>query len=292
MPQATISKRRSTRDFKRPHWSYSQLSQYVRCPLQYYFERVAKLPRPFTPSSMAFGSAIHEGLAAFHRGLMHGEPITPTEIHAAFRTSWQDNENERPIRFRDGESTSDLLEQGVALLETYLAETPPENVVAVEQAYVVPLQTSEGRFLAKPLVAIIDLLTRELESLTVTEFKTSGRRYNEFEADTTLQASCYGHAVHQHFDEAPKIKYTVLVRTKTPAVQHLETGRTDADYTRLGDTVEGIERAIQAKAFFPIESPMNCSGCPFRVECRDWQGCHSLTQIKPLPMKEREVARC
>ena len=64
----------STRDIKRrsvrsrPHWSYSQLNQYMRCPLQYYFERIVKLDRPFVPSGLLFGSAIHEALAEFlHR---------------------------------------------------------------------------------------------------------------------------------------------------------------------------------------------------------------------------------
>ena len=33
----------------RPHWSYSSLAQYLRCPLQYYFERVVHLERVTTP---------------------------------------------------------------------------------------------------------------------------------------------------------------------------------------------------------------------------------------------------
>ena len=60
----------SRRLTSRPHWSYSQISQYLRCPLQYFFERVAKLKRPFSPSAMALGSAVHEGLADYHRQLM------------------------------------------------------------------------------------------------------------------------------------------------------------------------------------------------------------------------------
>ena len=141
MPGTIPFQRPSTRNFKRPHWSYSQLSQYVRCPLQYYFERVAKLPRPFIPSSMAFGSAIHEGLAAYHRRLMAAEPTTNAQVHDAFRAAWQANEQERPIHYRESETPAGLLDQGVALLEAYLAPSPPENIVAVEQAYVVPNQT-------------------------------------------------------------------------------------------------------------------------------------------------------
>lgn len=46
----------------RPHWSYSQINQYLRCPLQYFFERVLKLERQSIPSNMALGSAVHEAL--------------------------------------------------------------------------------------------------------------------------------------------------------------------------------------------------------------------------------------
>ena len=45
-------------------------------------------------------------------------------------------------------------------------------------------------------------------------FKTSGRRYSESGAATTLQASCYVHAVQERFDELVGIRYVVLVKTK------------------------------------------------------------------------------
>ena len=38
--------------------------------------------------------------------------------------------------------------------------------------------------------------------------------------------------------------------------------RNEVDVTRLGDIVEVVERAIKAEAYYPVESPMNCSGCP------------------------------
>lgn len=283
-----------TRRIDRPHWSYSQLSQYLRCPLQYYFERIEKLPRAFTSSGMVLGSAIHEGLAVYHRQLQQGQPADAAKVKEQFVAAWQSSEEERPIQYRDGEARDDLVAQGVSLLETYLVEPPPQNILVVEERMIVPLHTSQGEFLEKPLVAILDLLNREESSgLTVTEFKTSGRRYNEFEADTTLQATCYAHAVQERFGERASVRYTVLVKTKTPTVQRLETVRSDADLGRLGDIVQGVERAIEARAFFPIESPMNCSGCPYRLQCRDWQG---TSQHEPLSHRaantDKEGAAC
>ena len=94
------------------------------------------------------------------------------------------------------------------------------------------------------------------------------------------------HAVQQRYDLKPYVRYVVLVKTKTPQVQYLETIRTDADINRLGDIVQTIERAIQAEAFYPVESTMNCSGCPFYRQCRQWQGCDSLK------VQQAETATC
>jgi len=63
-----------------------------------------------------------------------------------------------------------------------------------------------------------------------------------------------------------------LVKTKTPQVQEIKTERTPADISRLGDLVGVVERAIAAGVFYPIENVMNCSGCPFRQPCREWNG--------------------
>jgi ATP-dependent helicase/DNAse subunit B len=80
---------------ERPHWSYSQLSQYLRCPLQYYFERIVKLPRAFNSSTMILGSAIHEGLAAYHRQLQQRQPVDAAQVKDQFVAAWQASEDDR-----------------------------------------------------------------------------------------------------------------------------------------------------------------------------------------------------
>ena len=64
-------------------------------------------------------------------------------------------------------------------MEMYLQEPAPQNIVAVEESMIVPLHTSSGEFLERPLVAVVDLLNRDENGLVVTEFKTSGRRFSD-----------------------------------------------------------------------------------------------------------------
>jgi putative RecB family exonuclease len=164
---------------KRPHYSYSQLSQYLRCPLQYYFERIVRLPRPFVSSSLVLGSSVHEALAHYHTNLQEHRKVTSHNIGDVFLKAWKRREQEQPVKLRSDETSSSLIDLGVSLIETYLAEPPPENIVAVEQSIVVPLETSAGIYLDRPLVTILDVLCKDDDGPRVIELKTSGRRYSQ-----------------------------------------------------------------------------------------------------------------
>ncbi len=264
----------------RPHWSFSSLSQYLRCPLQYYFERILKIERQYAPSVLVLGSSVHEGLAAYHRLLQAGQAIPAGHVQETFLNAWQANEDRQPVQYKEKETKDELLAQGIALLELYMQEPPPQNIVAVEIAIMVPIFTSSGEVLEKPLIAVLDLLNRDDHGLVVNEYKTASRKFGESETETKLQATAYSHTIQQYFGEKPGIRYVVLVKTKKPAIQYVETLRDDADAARLGDLIQAVERAIDAGAFYPNENPMNCSGCQFYRQCRAWRGCNNLHTIQ------------
>ena len=121
-----------------------------------------------------------------------------------------------------------------------------------------------------PLVAITDLLTETEGELTVREFKTSGRAYSASDVESSLQPTCYTHAIRETLGRDANVEYTVLVKTKTPKIQRIQTSRYADDCGRLGDLVQSIQRAVDLGIFYPVESPMNCSTCPYREPCRNW----------------------
>jgi putative RecB family exonuclease len=156
----------------------------------------------------------------------------------------------------------------------------------------VPIVTSSGEILDRPLVAVIDLLHRQNGVLIVTELKTSSRKFAESQIDTAMQATAYALAVEQKYDQLPIVQYTILVRTATPQVQRLNTIRQPSDLERFGDVVQSVERAIVAQAFYPIESPLNCSGCPFRLPCLDWRGSFAINQNAVFDTQFAEDTPC
>ena len=256
---------------KRQHWSYSAINQYLRCPLQFYFERVLRLPRKTVSSGLVLGSAVHAALATFHRGLMAAREPDRKEVLKSFLTEWHYRESLEEIQFRAGESESSLAELGMSLIETYLADHVQDTIVSVEQSIKVPMQNSQGIYLEVPLAMIADLVTRNNDGLKIVEFKTAGRSYSTLEVDSSLQATCYANGLWETYAELATIEFAVMVKTKKPKLQRIETRRGHVDFGRLGDVVETIERAIAVDAFFPVETPLNCSGCPFREPCLEWR---------------------
>ena len=255
----------------RKHWSYSAINQYLRCPLQYYFERILRLPKPTVGSGLVLGGAVHEALAHYHTKLKQRRVASILQIQRVFAQAWNSREADQQIQYKRGETRVSQLAVGIGLLETYLQSPPPENVLDVERELIVPLVNSQGEYLETPLVAVLDLITATDEGLKIHELKTSGRAYGQFEVDVSLQATCYAHAAHAQFEVPIELEFAVLVKTKTPKLQKISTVRFEEDSPRLGDLVQNVERAVENEIFYPIETPMNCSGCPFRAPCLEWR---------------------
>lgn len=277
-------------DVTRPHWSYSSVSQYLKCPLQYYFERVVKLPRETTTAAQVLGSAVHSALADYHRKLQAGETVTTPHVHQAYLAAWDAQADHGSIVGSGGKPVEDSRDLGIALVDVYLGEPPPESIIAVESPILAPIANSHGEYLERPVLVVADLIVRQGGSLLVNEIKTAGRSFSESEVATSHQPTFYANALYEMTGEEPAVEYTVLVKTKSPKVQKIQAVRTTSDYQRLGDIIGAVERGVEAGIFYPVESPLNCSGCPFYRPCREWTG-HS-TEGEMAHLKPGEVARC
>ena len=83
------------------HFSYSQLSTFLACPLQYRFRYVELIPPAFTTSALVFGSSIHEAVAAFHQQHLIGDTLRPDQMLDVYRASWASRNGEE-IRYCNG----------------------------------------------------------------------------------------------------------------------------------------------------------------------------------------------
>jgi putative RecB family exonuclease len=148
----------------RPHWSYSSISQFLKCPLRFYFERVLKLPRKSKSDALVLGSSLHSALAVYHRKIQAGESVTTAEIHKVYLDAWEEQSQDGPIVASGEKSLADSRDLGISLMDVYMKEPPSGTIIAVENPMLAPIANSHGEYLEKPLLIVADLITRQKDS--------------------------------------------------------------------------------------------------------------------------------
>lgn len=72
----------------KPTLSWSALSQYTRCPRQYWFARVARVPTGPKASALIEGSVGHSALEYFYRAKLERKELSEAEVLDYFDSFW------------------------------------------------------------------------------------------------------------------------------------------------------------------------------------------------------------
>jgi len=260
---------------QQPHVSFSQLDQYLRCPLKYHFTYVDRVAPDFVPAALAFGSGIHGAAAFFLRGIQQGRAPSLEDVQGYFEGYWNLETQHKPIRFGEKDTKASLLDLAARMLDVlYRSREPGTEVVAVEQAFDVPLVDQEtGELLDRNLVGALDLVERDAEGrLVVVDLKTSARKYSDLQVEASLQLSVYSYATAMNGladQEDLRLRFDVLTKTKQPELCRYWTQRDRAANLRLFRLAAEILRAIEAGVFVP-NTGWQCRDCQFRSRCWAW----------------------
>ena len=254
---------------ERPHWSFSSLNQILNiCSLQYFFEKIEKLPCPFTPVSLVFGSAYHRAMEFIAMNRLEGKLPGTSETRDLFHAMWDRERKEGPPMEESDATPDELAEQGAGLAEAYLGQIDPaERVLDVNRTFAVPVGSSE-----RPLIGEIDCVVAGADGQTVlVDWKTSGRRWPKEQADKSLQPTAYLYAYGQLKPGCTdKFRFDVAVKNKTPVVELNPTTRTPDDLLRLERLVEKADQIVQHELFYPCDQSFACAGCQYAEPCKAW----------------------
>jgi ATP-dependent helicase/DNAse subunit B len=116
-PAARKEEEMNEQSQEKPHLSYSQVNTYLACPLRYRFHYIDQIEPPFVSAALAFGSCIHEAVAAFHQSCLEGDPLTASQLIDVYSQVWSSHSAERPVRFFNGESEEKLTVKAKGMLE-------------------------------------------------------------------------------------------------------------------------------------------------------------------------------
>jgi putative RecB family exonuclease len=253
--------------------SVSQMKCWLRCPRQFELKYVRGVPPAFVPVNLAFGSAIHEALAA-HYGEMKstGSPLRRDLVLDVFRAAWEKaQDGDVPLQSDEDDDLAQMVDKGVSMLHTFYehaSKAPPFEVEAVEHGFTVPLHDPDtGEVLDEQLVGTMDLIVNEDGRRVVVEHKTAARKYAEDQLRFDLQVSGYKLAAREAGMGEVGLRFQVITKTKIPAVQVADLERNHHDEEDFVRTAVGVLRAIDAGVSYPIRG-WPCRGCPYAHACR------------------------
>jgi len=258
------------------HFSYSQLSTYLICPMKYAHQYVWATPWETKPVALLFGKAVHKAAEEYYKKLKAQGEIMPVDdliatFEGAFTTEIDKTDIE--ITFKSGEDLETIRRQGKELLEIFHAQASPQKIVAVEFPFSVkvPDILNGNGDLPVRLEGVIDLVESDSEkNYAVVELKTSGQRFSSIRLEYDLQATVYSYAMDRMrvatSENSCLVRYDVLLKTKKPAFEHYFVTRTKADHERLVHLINQVLRAIENRIFYR-RTGWQCGDCQFKKAC-------------------------
>ena len=258
------------------HFSYSQLSTFLICPMKYAHNYVWGTPWETRPVALPFGKAIHKAAEDYYRNLNETGEIIPvdeliTDFEIVFREELGKTEIE--LTFKNGENLESLRDKGIELLKLFHAQTRPQKIVAVEFPFSVkvPDIISGNGDLPIKLEGYFDLIESDQEgNYAVVELKTSAQRFSSLRLEYDLQATTYSYAMNKMkvatSENSCLVRYDVLLKTKKPAFEHYYVTRTKADHERLVHLINEVLRAIENRIFYR-QTGWQCGDCQFKKAC-------------------------
>jgi putative RecB family exonuclease len=252
---------------EKPHLSYSQINTYLTCPLKYKFQYIDHLEPAFTPAPLAFGSCIHEAVAAFYQSCLERDSLSPSQVHDVYRQAWESHSKERQIRFSNGDTAETLTSKAKLMLEVFHESSDPAaQIIGIEE----PFEVDLGKRMP-PLVGWIDAVELALDgTVSIVDLKTASKRYSDNTFHSNIQLTCYSlGAKVLGFNGETRFRLDVLLKTQNPELIRYETTRTEADRDRFLKLVKSVWQGIKKEVFFP-KADWQCGQCPFLDTCKKW----------------------
>ena len=167
------------------HLSYSQISTYLICPLRYRFHYVDLIPPAFKSASLAFGSSIHEAVAAYYQSRLEGDTLRTDQMVDVYRDTWRNAEG---VKFFNGDGEESLLQKAQQLISVFHEQVDPHvTVLGVEEFFEVQLAKE-----VPPFHGYIDLIEQSVEGVvSVVDLKTAARKPTKAQASSNLQLTAY-----------------------------------------------------------------------------------------------------
>jgi len=228
---------------EKPHYSYSQINMFLRCPRQYYFRYIEGKKIP-PKSALTLGKSIHGGIEknysqkiGSHQDLPVGDICDVYSENFEFlkkETLWLPDEN--PGKIKD---------EGYGLIKTYQKEIAPSiQPATVEEKFTIEFPNVDYAF-----TGIMDLTT---DNDFVIDHKTTSRTPNQKEIGKNLQLTAYATGFrYLRKKQEKQLRLDYIMRKREPEIMSITTERDEQDIHSFLKLIGYIHEAIQSGLFYP-----------------------------------------
>jgi DNA helicase-2/ATP-dependent DNA helicase PcrA len=234
--------------------SYSQIDDYLTCPLRYKFRRILRIP-VLPHHNLVFGRVCHNTIHYYLNMKLRGKNISEEDILQAYEERWV-NEG-----FLSREHEEMRKKAGEAAMRLFYKRQESSAVLPrlIEKKFKVLMDGVK-------LTGIWDRVDFLEEGGVIVDFKATAVK-DQKEADKrtreSLQMDIYAFAFARN--QALPLKETCLHFLESDIVGHA--GKGEKEYQRAEDKIREVENGIRHQNFSPIPDWHNCSLCDFRAIC-------------------------
>jgi len=220
------------------HLSITQMSMYLRCPMQYYFRYVEgrKIPPKWT---MFLGSCGHGVLEYNNRQKIESfKDIKTDEALEYYHSEFTKKKDETEIDWQD-EQPGKVKDRGAGVLKTYFEGkyNEPIQPIAVEEK--IEIEFEETNF---PLLMFVDVITKD----EIGDYKFASKRPSEANLQKDIQLTGYGLGFYYKYNRLPAssfYQHLIYQKTKNDVVP-TPVPRTEDDYIRFREDFKNVAANI------------------------------------------------
>ncbi|MBL7150378.1 UvrD-helicase domain-containing protein [Candidatus Microgenomates bacterium] len=239
--------------------SYSQISVFNTCPLQYKYKYFLKIPIPLS-MAQSFGSSIHRTLKDFYQMVLKKKKPKEKNLLNFLEKNWV------PLGYASKIHEKKMLHRGKKMLKSFYqkAYDSKVNLLDLEKPFSFPLT---NRLKIKGIIDRVDQLKNN--QIEIIDYKT-GKTKTQKEIDQDLQLTIYAMTAVDKGIYGKKPEDILLSFYFLDNQEKISTKRNSQQLKKAKQELIKKAKEIEKSDFPPTPSKL-CDFCEYRLLCEEWK---------------------
>lgn len=244
------------------HLSFSQVSQFLSCPLQHWLRR--RFKPDFNAASLQFGKGFHAMQATFNQAVIEGRKTSKEALLECFKAAWK---CDLEIKFSKKESQEGIKTNADAMAG-FILKQAPGRIIAVEEPFrciIAPgLIPIEGAF---------DIIEIKEQKLFLGDYKTCQKKPSPSSIDEDqlilYRLAAEREGIIKAFRLPVVLEYRYITKSEHPELFPVRVQYSQSKARRLIEKCRVVDNAIRHNVAFPVKS-WKCRNCGYSRLCSQW----------------------